>query len=368
MKKYDYVIVGAGLFGATFAHEATKQGKRCLVIEKRNHIGGNIYTEEIQGIQVHRYGAHIFHTSNEEVWKYVNQFTKFNHFINAPIANYKGKLYNLPFNMNTFYQIWGVKTPAEAKAKIEVQRQAFCIQTPRNLEEQAISLVGNDIYRILIKGYTEKQWGRECKDLPASIISRLPCRISFDNNYFSDRYQGIPKDGYTNMIKKMMGNIDIQLNTNFLDFREELESLAEKIIYTGTIDSYFGYTLGHLEYRSLRFDTEVLPIDNYQGVAVVNYTERKIPYTRIIEHKHFDFGMQPTTVITREYPLEWSRDIEPYYPVNDTKNITLYNKYLQLAQTKKNIYFAGRLGTYQYLDMDEVINKALKFSQSELYK
>ena len=368
MKKYDYVIVGAGLFGATFAHEATKQGKRCLVIEKRNHIGGNIYTEKIQGIQVHRYGAHIFHTSNEEVWKYVNQFTKFNHFVNSPLANYKGKLYNLPFNMNTFYQIWGVKTPAEAKAKIEVQRQSLCIKTPKNLEEQAISLVGNDIYRILIKGYTEKQWGRDCKDLPASIISRLPCRFSFDNNYFSDRYQGIPTDGYTNMIKKMMGNIDIQLNTNFLDFRDELESLAEKIIYTGTIDSYFDYTLGHLEYRSLRFDTEVLPIDNYQGVAVVNYTERKIPYTRIIEHKHFDFGMQPTTVITREYPLEWSRDIEPYYPVNDTKNITLYNKYLQLAQTKKNIYFAGRLGTYQYLDMDEVINKALKFSQSELYK
>ena len=362
MKAYDYLIVGAGLFGAVFAHEAHKRGKRCLVVEKRNHIAGNVYTEEVEGIQVHKYGAHIFHTSNEHVWKYVNQFARFNHFVNSPVANYKGKLYNLPFNMNTFYQMWGVKTPAEAQAKIAEQRKVAGIIEPKNLEEQAISLVGEDIYRILIKGYTEKQWGRDCKDLPPSIIRRLPVRFTFDNNYFNDCYQGIPEVGYTAMVEKMLDGIEIRLNCDFLADREALSSLTDKIIYTGPIDAYFDYQFGQLNYRSVRFETEVLPVENYQGVAVVNYNEREVPYTRIIEHKHFAFGTQSSTVISKEYPSEWQLGIEPYYPVNDRQNNNLYMKYAELAQKCPKIYFGGRLGTYKYYDMDKVIGEALRVS------
>lgn len=366
MTQYDYIIVGAGLFGAVFAHEATKQGKKCLVLEKRDHIAGNVYTEEVEGIQVHKYGAHIFHTSNEEVWTYVNQFARFNNFINSPVANYKGKLYNLPFNMNTFYQIWGVKTPAEAMAKIEAQRKASGIQDPQNLEEQAISLVGEDIYRILIKGYTEKQWGRDCKDLPASIIRRLPVRLTFDNNYFNDRYQGIPEEGYTALVAKMLKGIEVRLNTDFLKEKECFESMAKKIIFTGPIDAYFNYTFGPLNYRSVRFETEILDTENYQGVAVVNYNEREVPFTRIIEHKHFAFGKQPFTVISREYPSEWKLGVEPYYPVNNKENNALYERYKALASQQEKVHFAGRLGQYKYFDMDKVIDEALTFAKQEL--
>lgn len=366
MTQYDYIIVGAGLFGAVFAHEATKQGKKCLVLEKRDHIAGNVYTEEVEGIQVHKYGAHIFHTSNEEVWTYVNQFARFNNFINSPVANYKGKLYNLPFNMNTFYQMWGVKTPAEAIAKIEAQRKASGIQDPHNLEEQAISLVGEDIYRILIKGYTEKQWGRDCKDLPASIIRRLPVRLTFDNNYFNDRYQGIPEEGYTALVGKMLKGIEVRLNTDFLKEKECFESMAKKIIFTGPIDAYFNYTFGPLNYRSVRFETEILDTENYQGVAVVNYNEREVPFTRIIEHKHFAFGKQPSTVISREYPSEWKLGVEPYYPVNNKENNALYERYKALASQQEKVHFAGRLGQYKYFDMDKVIDEALTFAKQEL--
>ena len=366
MTQYDYIIVGAGLFGAVFAHEATKQGKKCLVLEKRDHIAGNVYTEEVEGIQVHKYGAHIFHTSNEEVWTYVNQFARFNNFINSPVANYKGKLYNLPFNMNTFYQMWGVKTPAEAIAKIEAQRKASGIQDPHNLEEQAISLVGEDIYRILIKGYTEKQWGRDCKDLPASIIRRLPVRLTFDNNYFNDRYQGIPEEGYTALVAKMLKGIEVRLNTDFLKEKECFESMAKKIIFTGPIDAYFNYTFGPLNYRSVRFETEILDTENYQGVAVVNYNEREVPFTRIIEHKHFAFGKQPFTVISREYPSEWKLGVEPYYPVNNKENNALYERYKALASQQEKVHFAGRLGQYKYFDMDKVIDEALTFAKQEL--
>ena len=360
MTRYDYIIVGAGLFGAVFAHEATKKGKKCLVLEKRDHIAGNVYTEEVEGIQVHKYGAHIFHTSNEEVWTYINQFARFNNFINSPVANYKGKLYNLPFNMNTFYQMWGVKTPAEAIAKIEAQRKASGIQ------EQAISLVGEDIYRILIKGYTEKQWGRDCKDLPASIIRRLPVRLTFDNNYFNDRYQGIPEEGYTALVAKMLKGIEVRLNTDFLKEKECFESMAKKIIFTGPIDAYFNYTFGPLNYRSVRFETEILDTENYQGVAVVNYNEREVPFTRIIEHKHFAFGKQPSTVISREYPSEWKLGVEPYYPVNNKENNALYERYKALASQQEKVHFAGRLGQYKYFDMDKVIDEALTFAKQEL--
>lgn len=364
--KWNYIIVGSGLFGAVFAHQARKNGTQCLVLEKRNHIAGNIYTEEVEGIQVHKYGAHIFHTSNEEVWHFVNQFARFNNFINSPVANYKGKLYNLPFNMNTFYQIWGVKTPSEALAKIEEQRKAAGIIEPKNLEEQAISLVGEDIYRILIKGYTEKQWGRDCKDLPASIIRRLPVRLTFDNNYFNDRYQGIPEEGYTTLVEKLLAGIEVQLNTDFFENKNDWEAQAEKIIFTGPIDAYFDYIFGALNYRNVRFETEILPISNYQGVAVVNYNEREVPYTRIIEHKHFAFGHQPSTVISREYPSEWRMGIEPYYPINDALNCELYHRYKTLAETQSKVHFAGRLGQYKYYDMDKVIAEALNFAKKEL--
>lgn len=363
--KYDYLIVGAGLFGAVFAHEATKRGKRCLVVEKRGHIAGNVYTEEVEGIQVHKYGAHIFHTSNEEVWQYVHRFASFNHFINSPVANYKGRLYNLPFNMNTFYQMWGVKTPTEAAQKIEAQRKTAGITEPKNLEEQAISLVGEDIYRILIKGYTEKQWGRDCRDLPASIIRRLPVRFTFDNNYFRDRFQGIPEEGYTSMVEKMLEGIEVLLNTDFLKQKDEFEAVADKVIFTGPIDAYFDYVHGALNYRSVRFETEILPISNYQGVAVVNYNEREVPFTRIIEHKHFAFGTQEKTVISREYPSEWQLGVEPYYPVNDAQNTALNERYKALADQQDKVRFAGRLGQYKYFDMDKVIAEALAFVYTE---
>ena len=360
MKKYDYLIVGAGLFGAVFAHEATKKGKTCLVIDKRDHIGGNIYTEEVEGIQVHKYGAHIFHTSKKEIWDYVNQFTEFNHFVNSPIAVYKDELYNLPFNMNTFNKLWGVRTPKEAQEKIEEQKKEYGIGEPKNLEEQAISLIGKDIYEKLIKGYTEKQWGRDAKDLPSFIIKRLPVRFTYDNNYFNDRYQGVPIGGYTKIIEKMLEGIEVRLNSNFFDKREEYENIADKIIFTGMIDEYYNYCFGKLEYRSLRFEIEVLNEENYQGNAVVNYTEREIPYTRIIEHKHFEYGQQEKTVITKEYPSEWKEGEEPYYPVNNERNNELYSKYKELADKEEKVIFGGRLGECKYYDMDKVIEKVLK--------
>ncbi|WP_294066078.1 UDP-galactopyranose mutase [uncultured Fusobacterium sp.] len=360
MKKYDYLIVGAGLYGSIFAYEMSKKGKKCLVIDKRDHIGGNIYCENIERINVHKYGAHIFHTSNKEVWEYINQFCEFNNYINSPIANYKGEIYNLPFNMNTFNKLWGVRTPEEAKRKIEEQKKEFGIVESKNLEEQAISLIGKDIYEKLIKGYTEKQWGRKATELPAFIIKRLPVRFVYDNNYFNDRYQGIPIGGYTKIIEKMLERIEIRLNTNFFDNREYFENIAEKIVFTGMIDEFYNYQFGKLEYRSLRFETEVLNIENYQGNAVVNYTEREIPYTRIIEHKHFEFGKQEKTVITREYPSEWKEGDEPYYPVNDEKNNKLYEKYRELAEKEEKIIFGGRLGEYKYYDMDKVIEKILR--------
>lgn len=363
-KKYDFLIVGSGLFGAVFAYFAKAKGLNPLVIEKRNHLAGNIYTYELENIQVHRYGAHIFHTKDKVIWDFINKFAAFNNFVNSPIAYYRGKLYNLPFNMNTFYQMWGVKTPREAIDKIEEQKNESKIEVPQNLEEQALSLVGKDIYEILIKGYTEKQWGRACSELPPSIIRRLPVRLTFDNNYFNDPYQGIPVDGYTKIIEQMLKGVDIRLNTDFLTHRDELTALAEKVIYTGPIDAYFNFCFGPLEYRKVRFETEVLDVPNYQGVAVVNYTEREVPYTRIIEHKHFVFGNQPKTVISREYPEEWHPGDEPYYPINDEKNSTLYSKYAQLALNEKNVFFGGRLGTYKYYDMDKVIRESIDLVNS----
>lgn len=362
--KYDFLIVGAGLFGSVFAHEATKQGKRCLVIDKRNHIAGNIYTENIEGINVHKYGAHIFHTSNKEVWEYVNKFVEFNRYTNSPIANYKGDLYNLPFNMNTFYQLWGVKTPAEAKAKIEEQRAQFAHLTkPKNLEEQALVLAGKDIYEKLIKGYTEKQWGRPATEIPAFIIRRLPFRFNFDNNYFNDIYQGIPIGGYTRLIEKMLNGIEVKTGINYFDSKSELDQLADKIVYTGKIDEFFEYKFGKLDYRSLHFENELLDTSNYQGNAVVNYTEQKIPYTRIIEHKHFEFGKQDKTYITREYPHEFSKNNESYYPINDDKNQNLFDKYQELTLKQSNIIFGGRLAEYKYYDMHHVVQKALNKSK-----
>jgi UDP-galactopyranose mutase len=364
MAQYDYLIVGSGLFGGVFAHEARKHGKTCLVLEKRPTLGGNIYCEDVEGIHVHRFGAHIFHTNNEQVWEYVNALVKFNRYTNSPIANYKGEIYNMPFNMNTFSKMWGVRTPQEAKEKIEQQRSEIHGE-PQNLEEQAISLVGKDIYQKLIKGYTEKQWGRDCKELPAFIIKRLPVRYTYDNNYFNDPYQGIPIGGYNVLVDKLFEGCDIRLNTDYLEHQDEYRGLADKVVYTGTIDSYFHYQYGKLEYRSLRFETEVLDEENYQGVAVVNYTDRETPYTRIIEHKHFEFGTQPKTVITREYPATWEEGMEPYYPVNDERNQQLYQKYAALAEQEKNVIFGGRLAEYKYYDMDKVIASALSVTEAE---
>lgn len=365
-KEYDYLIVGSGLFGAIFAHEMTKQGKKCLVIERRDHIAGNIYTEKVEGINVHKYGAHIFHTSNKEVWDYVNSFVEFNRFTNAPIANYKGKLYNLPFNMNTFYQLWGVKTPQEAHDKIEEQRTAYKhITNPKNLEEQALVLGGEDIYEKLIKGYTEKQWGRSATEIPAFIIRRLPFRFTFNNNYFNDTYQGIPIGGYTALIEKMLDGIEVKLNTDYFVEKENLNSVADKVVYTGKIDEYFGYQFGHLDYRSLRFENEILDQSNYQGNAVVNYTEREIPYTRIIEHKHFEFGTQPKTIITKEYPEDMTEGQEAYYPINDEKNQEVYSKYKELADELTYVIFGGRLAEYKYYDMHQVVEKALEVVKTQ---
>lgn len=358
--RYDYLIVGAGLYGSVFAHEAKKRGKKCLVIDKRNHIAGNIYCENSHGINVHKYGAHIFHTSNKMVWDYLLQFTEFNHYTNSPVANYKGEIYNLPFNMNTFNKMWGVVTPQEAQTKIESQRAQYKTENPQNLEEQAINLIGYDIYQKLIKGYTEKQWGRACKDLPAFIIKRLPVRFTYDNNYFDDFCQGIPIGGYTIMVEKMLEGIPVKLNEDYLVNREKYNVIADRVIYTGPIDAYFSYSLGTLEYRSVRFETEKLDIDNFQGNAVVNYTDSETPYTRIIEHKHFEFGTQPTTIISKEYSAEWKLGDEPYYPVNDKKNQALYQKYVELAKSKSKVIFGGRLGEYKYYNMDKVIESALE--------
>lgn len=366
MKKYDYLIVGAGLFGAIFAYEANKRGKKCLIIDKRPHIAGNIYTEEIEGINVHKYGAHIFHTNSKEVWEYINKFAEFNRYTNSPVARYKDELYNMPFNMNTFNKLWGVITPKEAAEKIEEEKKEAGITTPKNLEEQAISLVGKTIYEKLVKGYTEKQWGKKATELPSFIIKRLPVRFIYDNNYFNDKYQGIPIGGYTKIVEKMLSGIDVKLNTDFFDNKEEYENIADKIVFTGMIDKYYNYKYGELEYRSLRFETEILQEENYQGNAVVNYTEYEVPYTRIIEHKHFEFGKQPTTVITREYPQNWTRDKEPYYPVNNDKNNSLYEKYKELASKDSKVIFGGRLGQYKYYDMDQVIAAALKCVKEEL--
>ena len=365
MKKYDYLVVGAGLFGSIFAYEANKLGKKCLVIDKKNHIGGNIYCENIEDINVHKYGAHIFHTSNKEVWHYVNSFVEFNRYTNCPVANYKGELYNLPFNMNTFYQLWKVKTPKEAIAKIEEQVKEANIEDPKNLEEQAIKLVGKDIYEKLIKGYTEKQWGKKATELPSFIIKRLPVRLTFDNNYFNDKYQGIPVGGYNKIIEKMLENVEVRLNTNFFENREELESIADKIVFTGMIDEFYDYKFGTLEYRSLKFEHEVLEEENHQGNAVVNYTEYEIPYTRIIEHKHFEYGTQPKTVITREYPATWSKGDEPYYPINNDQNNELYSKYKALADKEEKVIFGGRLAQYKYYDMHHVIEQALNCVKEE---
>lgn len=359
MKKYDYLIVGSGLFGSIFAYEANKRGKKCLVIDKRAHIGGNIYTKEVEGIQVHEYGAHIFHTSDKVVWEYINQFAEFNNYINSPVAIYKDELYNLPFNMNTFSKLWGIKTPEEAKKKIQEQIADLNIEEPANLEEQALSLVGKDVYQKLIKGYTEKQWGRDCRELPAFIIKRLPLRFTYDNNYFNDRYQGIPIGGYTKIIEKMLDGIDIELNTDYFEFIKENPQIAEKVLFTGMIDQYYNYQFGVLQYRTVRFETEVLDCENYQGNAVINYTEREVPYTRVIEHKHFEYGKQPKTVISREYSTEWTTELEPYYPVNNEKNNMLYEKYKALAEKETNVIFGGRLGNYKYYDMDKVIAAAL---------
>ena len=363
---YDYLIVGAGLFGSVFAYEATKKGKTCLVVDKRKHIGGNVYTENIKGINVHKYGAHIFHTSNKMIWDYIQQFATFNRYTNSPIAIYKDEVYNLPFNMNTFSKLWGIKTPQEAKEIIENQRKKSGIINPSNLEEQAISLVGKDIYEKLIKGYTQKQWGKSCDKLPSFIINRLPVRFTYDNNYFNDLYQGIPVGGYTQIFEKMLASSDVRLNCDYLKHRDELNAIAKKIIYTGMIDEYFDYCYGELEYRSLRFVTEILNMDNFQGNAVVNYTDADVPYTRIIEHKHFEYGTQDSTIITKEYPKTWKRGDEPFYPINNEKNNILYSKYLTLAKQKKNVVFGGRLGMYRYFDMHNIIERSLECARNEL--
>ena len=371
--KYDYLVVGSGLFGSIFAYEANKRDKKVLVIDKRNHIGGNIYTEKIKGINVHKYGAHIFHTSNKEVWEYINKFSEFNRYTNSPVARYKDELYNLPFNMNTFNKLWGVVTPEEATKKIEEEKKEANITNPSNLEEQAISLVGKTIYEKLIKGYTEKQWGKKCSELPSFIIKRLPVRLIYDNNYFNDLYQGIPVDGYTKIIEKMLENIEVKLNTDYFDNKEEFNNIANKIIFTGPIDKYYDYCYGNLEYRSLRFETEELNIPNYQGNAVVNYTEYEVPYTRIIEHKHFEYAKSlgkedilSNTIITREYPDTWDLSKEPYYPINNDKNNELYKKYEELANNDSKVIFGGRLGKYSYYDMDKVILSALELVNTEL--
>ncbi len=364
---YDYLVVGAGLAGVVFARFMTDIGKKCLVIDRREHIAGNIYSEQIEGIDVHKYGPHIFHTDNEKIWKFVNQFISFNHFIYSPLANYKGKLYNLPFNMNTFHELWGVRTPQEARERIELQKKESGIKTPSNLEEQAIMLVGRDIYEKLVKGYTEKQWGRPCKELPAFIIKRLPVRFTFDNNYFNHPYQGIPIGGYTKMVEKILEGIEVRLGTDYLEERAAFKGLAKKIVYTGPIDEYFDFCFGELEYRSLRFETETLDTGNYQGVAGMNYTDAETPYTRIIEHKHFEFGKgnPRKTIITREYSERWENGKEPYYPVNDEKNIRIYEKYQKESEKDRDVIFAGRLGKYQYYDMDKVIADVLKIAERE---
>ena len=371
MSEFDYLVVGAGIYGAVFAHEAKQAGKKVLVIEKRDHIAGNIYSEDVEGIQVHKYGPHIFHTADRAVWDYMGKFTEFNRYTNSPIARYKDEQYNLPFNMNTFHQMWGVKTPEEAKAKIEEQKKEAGITEPKNLEEQAISLVGRDIYEKLIKGYTQKQWGRPCSELPAFIIRRLPVRFVYDNNYFNDPYQGIPIGGYTKIVERMLEGIEVRTGCDYYSDRAYYDSLADKKVFTGMVDEYFGYEYGALEYRSLRFETEVLDMENYQGNTLVNYTEYEIPYTRIIEHKHFEFGAQngnvnPKTVITREYPAAWKKGDEPYYPINDEKNNSLYEKYSALAKKEGNVLFGGRLGIYRYLDMDKVVALALKDARENL--
>ncbi len=365
MKKYDYVLVGGGLYSGVFAYLAKQKGKKCLVVEKREHMGGNIYCEETEGIHVHRYGAHIFHTSNKRVWQFVNDLAEFNRYTNSPVANFKGEMYNMPFNMNTFSRMWGISTPAEAKAKIDEQKASITGE-PQNLEEQAISLVGRDIYKKLVKGYTEKQWGRDCKELPAFIIKRLPVRFTYDNNYFNDLYQGIPIGGYNVIIEKLFEGCDIEMGVDYLENKEYYDGLGERVIYTGTIDAYYGYQFGKLEYRSLRFDTQVVDTDNYQGVAVVNYTDRETPYTRIIEHKHFEFGTQPKSVITKEYSVDWSEGMEPYYPVNDRKNQELFQRYAALAEKEDQVIFGGRLGEYKYYDMDKVIESAMNRAEKEL--
>lgn len=370
---YDYLIAGTGLFGAVFAHEMKTRGKKVLLVEKRDHIAGNIYTENVMGINVHRFGAHIFHTSDEEVWRYVNRFARFNHYVNSPVAVYGDELYNLPFNMNTFSKMWKIRTPAEAKAVISAQIEQLSITEPQNLEEQALSLAGRDVYEKLIKGYTEKQWGRDCKELPAFIIRRLPLRFTYDNNYFNDPYQGIPIGGYTQIVEKLLEGCSVITGKTFQEFAaqnavkpEEERDTWDRLLYTGMIDEYYGYRFGALEYRSLRFETEELPDeDNYQGNAVVNYTEREVPYTRIIEHKHFEFSNCMGTVITREYPAEWREGDEPYYPINDEKNGRLYEQYAKLAQKEKNVLFGGRLGQYKYYDMDKVIRSALEMVKKE---
>ena len=370
--KYDYLIVGAGLFGATFAYEAKKKGKKCLVIDRRDHIAGNVYTKEVSGINVHVYGAHIFHTSNKTVWDYVNQFAEFNNYINSPVAVYKDELYNLPFNMNTFSKMWNIRTPQEAKDIIAKQIADLHITEPKNLEEQALSLVGTDVYEKLIKGYTQKQWGRPCTELPAFIIRRLPLRFIYDNNYFNDRYQGIPMGGYTKIVEKMLDGVDVRLREDFFDVKKSgklsdgTEVSYDKILFTGQIDEYYESKFGPLEYRSVRFETEELQVENYQGNAVVNYTEYEVPYTRIIEHKHFEFGNQPTTIISREYSSEWKPGVEPYYPVNNEKNNALYQQYADLAAKEENVIFGGRLGQYKYYDMDKVIEAALACAEEQL--
>ena len=365
MKHYDYLIVGAGLFGSVFAHEAVKAGKSVLVIEKRNHTGGNIYNEEVEGINVHKYGAHIFHTSNRKVWNYVNELVEFNRYTNSPVANFHGEMYNMPFNMNTFSKMWNVSTPEEAKRIIDEQK-AVITGEPQNLEEQAISLVGTDIYQKLVKGYTEKQWGRDCKDLPAFIIKRLPVRFTYDNNYFNDLYQGIPIGGYNKLTDKLLEGVDVIVNCDYLADRAKYDAMADHVLYTGTLDSFYDYCYGKLEYRSLRFETETVNQENYQGVAVVNYTDRETPYTRLIEHKHFEFGTQPKTVITREYPETWTEGMEPYYPINDERNSTLYAKYAELAAKENNVIFGGRLADYKYFDMDDTIEASLNLAEKVL--
>ncbi|WP_297982004.1 UDP-galactopyranose mutase [uncultured Methanobrevibacter sp.] len=364
MVEYDYLIVGSGLFGSVFAYEMNKKGKKCLVIEKRDHIGGNVYTEEKECINVHKYGAHIFHTNNKEIWNYINQFAEFNRYTNSPVANFNGELYNLPFNMNTFYQMWGVKNPDEAKAKIEEQKSEANIIEPKNLEEQAISLVGKDIYEKLVKGYTEKQWGKKCEELPSFIIKRLPVRFTFDNNYFNDLFQGIPIGGYTKIIEKMLEGIEVRLNIDFFDDKEKWLSIADKVLFTGMIDQYYDYCFGELEYRGLQFEFETLDMENYQGNAVINYTDAETPFTRIIEHKHFESSESQKTIITREYPKTWEKGEEAYYPLNDEKNSELFDKYQCLAKKEEKVVFGGRLGMYQYFDMWKVIEEALKLVDS----